>query len=315
MNMYLALIILPGLLLWAFPASSQHQLLQHTFSTGSDPGNAPASANYTLEGSALGTISGEASVSAGYRLLPGYFLGPLAQESSGGSLSVKVFLEGPFDAGSGLMSTTLNASGFLPLSQPYHQAPWSYAGAETVEAIPAHVVDWVLVELRDAPSPAQATAATTLEGWPRALFLGNDGMILSLDGNSLPVLDALVVQHQLFVVVRHRNHLAVMSAEGLSFDGQAWSWDFTQAGKAYSPGDKSAFLDGQKPLGGGVYAMFGGDGDANGQVQNQDKNNIWNPESGLGGYLQGDFDMNGQVQNQDKNNIWNPNSGIGTAVP
>ncbi|MBN1338239.1 MAG: right-handed parallel beta-helix repeat-containing protein, partial [Bacteroidales bacterium] len=65
------------------------------------------------------------------------------------ALDLKAFLEGPFNGSE--MNTTLNSGGHLPLSQPYNQAPWYYSGTEAVTAIPnTDVVDWVLIELRDA---------------------------------------------------------------------------------------------------------------------------------------------------------------------
>ncbi|TVQ13680.1 MAG: hypothetical protein EA361_09195 [Bacteroidetes bacterium] len=285
-----------------------YQLQQFTFSTGSSLANPPLSSGYILQGSVFGVISGPEAQSAGYRLQPGFYLGPLLLESPDGLLSLKVFLEGPFNSGSGQMNTDLHAAGLIPLAQPYNQLPWNYAGSESVGSIPSGVVDWLLVELRDAPSAAQATSATILSGWPRAFFLKADGSITALDGSNLPQLNDLAFDHNLYVVVRHRNHLAVMSSGGLPKIDDSYTWDFTNA-------ITQAYMSGQKLIGAGAFGMFGGDGDANGQVQTQDKNNVWNLQSGLSGYLQGDFDLNGQVQTQDKNNVWNPNSGIGTSVP
>ncbi|MBN1281150.1 MAG: hypothetical protein JXA00_05830, partial [Candidatus Thermoplasmatota archaeon] len=64
-----------------------------------------------------------------------------------------------------------------------------------------------------------------------------------------------------------------------------------------------------------VWGMVGGDGNADSQVNNGDKNDIWSTQAGTSGYRAGDFDLNGQVQNQDKNNIWAPNTGWGSQVP
>ncbi|MEE4178396.1 MAG: hypothetical protein V2I46_12900 [Bacteroides sp.] len=297
-------------------SAQSYTLRQYTFSTGSNPAAAPASASYTLQGSVVGGLSGQEAISTSYRLLPGYYLGTLTVPFPPGLLSLKVFLEGPASPTTPVMNTNLNTSGYLPLSQPYNQAPWNYAGTEAFSTPPAGVVDWVLVELRDAPAPAQATAATIVEGWPKALLLKSDGSITETDGVTLPSLHGLTVENELYVVVRHRNHLGVLSAGALIYADGSYSYDFTQALKmAFAREDKAAYLNGHKLLPNGLYGMFGGDGDGNGQIQTQDKNNIWNPQSGLSGYRAGDFDLNGQVQTQDKNNIWNPNSGIGSSVP
>ncbi|MBM3435323.1 MAG: hypothetical protein FJY07_03785, partial [Bacteroidetes bacterium] len=76
-------------------------------------------------------------------------------------VDITVLPEGPF-IGTGL-NTNLNVSGLLPLSQPFNIAPWNYAGTESVASIPSNnVVDWVLVELRDAANAASATTATRI---------------------------------------------------------------------------------------------------------------------------------------------------------
>jgi len=237
-------------------------------------------------------------------------------------LQLGVIIEGAWQPdGNGQMHTMLRDAGFLPLRQPYgpelpwfgnNNPVWHYTGDESVTEIPVDVVDWVLVELRDAPSAPDALPATIVAR--KAALLLNTGHIVGIDGE--PLQFDLEIVSGLFAVVYHRNHLAVMSSEPLMFHDGIHSWDFTTAlEKAFANEDKSAFQGGQKHLGGGVYGMYGGDGDGNGQIQTQDKNNVWNIQSGQAGYHAGDFDLNGQVQTQDKNNIWNPNSGVGSSVP
>jgi secreted trypsin-like serine protease len=229
-------------------------------------------------------------------------------------VSVKAALEGAVNhAGSPLMNTSIN--NLLPLNQPYNPSlpyygnpnpGWLYNGNESVATMPANVVDWVVVELRDAPSATQAVAATAVGR--KAGLLRNNGMITNTINE--PLSFDIVPQHNLYVVVYHRNHLAVMSAQALSLSAGVYSYDFTNAAtKAY--GGANA----HKQVIPGVWALFGGDGDANGQIQSQDKNDVWESQTGLSGYYPADFDMNGQVQTQDKNNIWEKNSGIGSAVP
>lgn len=76
-------------------------------------------------------------------------------------LDIKVFLEGPF-AGSD-MQTKLNNEELIPLNQPYNIALWNYPGSESVLAIPNNdVVDWILVELRNATDAASATPSTII---------------------------------------------------------------------------------------------------------------------------------------------------------
>ena len=237
---------------------------------------------------------------------------------SGITLNIKVILEGAFSPGEGnLMRTTLNA--IIPLSQsfapglPYYgnnNPKWYYTGDESVDVMPANVVDWVLVELRDAAAPNQATVALAKQ----AALLLNTGHIVGTDAQ--PLVFDVEIQQGLYVVVYHRNHLGVMSSQALPEENGVYTWDFTQAlDKAYVREERAAYQNGHKPLPGGFFGMYGGDGDGDGQVLLQDLLNVLNPQSGQSGYSAADFDLDGQVLLQDLLNILNPNSGLGTQVP
>ena len=93
-------------------------------------------------------------------------------------LNLTVFLEGPFNGVE--MTTSLNPSN-LPLYQPYSSAPWNYGGNESVAVIPSpDIVDWVLIELRDATDASLATSGTVIA--QQAAFLLKDGTVVGLDG-------------------------------------------------------------------------------------------------------------------------------------
>jgi len=62
------------------------------------------------------------------------------------------------------------------------------------------------------------------------------------------------------------------------------------------------------------WGLAGGDGDANGKIENADKNN-WELNAGTKGYKSSDFNMNKQVDNNDKNEIWINNSDKESQVP
>lgn len=217
-----------------------------------------------------------------------------------------VFLEGPFNGST--MSIDLNTNGLVPLSQPYNVAPWNYSGTESVASIPADVVDWVLVELREtAGGPETATSGTMVK--QQALFLRNDGKIVQLDGSAEFKVNAPTITNDLYLVVYHRNHLAVMSANPISFDVAPLAYDF-------SIGMNQAYgSNGQKDIGGGSYGMFAGDGDANNLVQNTDETNVWQPQLNQFGYLNGDFNMNGIVQNNDETSYWKVNLNFASQIP
>ena len=223
-------------------------------------------------------------------------------------LNLTAFLEGPYNDITGLMLPDLNPVE-IPLSQPYNTAPWNYTGTESVAAIPdTNIVDWVLIEIRETTGDASTATSDSIIA-QQAAFLLNDGSVVGLDGNgTCPI--ATSISNNLFVVIWHRNHLGIMSANPLSETGGIYTYDFTtDANQAYGGSL------GHKEIGTGVWGMIGGDGDANSQIGNSDKNDVWSPQAGNSGYLSGDFTMDVQVNNSDKNDVWAPNSGKGGQVP
>ena len=221
-------------------------------------------------------------------------------------IDLKAFLEGPFNGTD--MDNTLNAAGLLPLNQPFNSAPINYSGSESVPAIPnANIIDWVLVELRDATSAANATPSTIVER--KALFLRNDGKVVALDGSSVPSFSSTIINN-LYVVVRHRNHVAIMSANALTPSGGIFSYNFSNAvGKVYGG------ANGHKQIAAGSWGMFSGNGYPDDFIIIQDKDFVWAPEAGETGYLNGDFDMDSHVDNVDKNDHWVENTGETSQVP
>ncbi len=203
---------------------------------------------------------------------------------------VNVFLEGAY-AGAGLMSTTLKTGALLTLSQPYNITPWNYAGTETVTSIPADVVDWVLVELRQAATPEAALpGTTTLPGWPKACFLKSNGSIVDLDGITPPALGNPTITTNLYVIIRHRNHIAIMSAAGMTLTGSNYVYNFTDAlSKAH--GGSSGY----KGIAAGVFGMVSGDADPDGNISILDFTK-WATDYGQTSiYLPSDIDADGEV--------------------
>lgn len=222
------------------------------------------------------------------------------------SLNIKLFLQGNYTGTE--MSTNLNSQGFIPLNQPYNFPPNNYNGNESVTAIPnPDIVDWILVEYRDAATAATAFASTSIG--EQAAFLRNDGQLVALDGSSNLQFDQTVNQ-QLFVIVRFRNHLSIMSANGLILNNNVYAYDFSiGGGQVYGGADYTIQI---VP---GVWGMISGDGNGDGIIGNEDKLDSWAPYCGVNGYNAGDFDLNGNVNNQDKNLIWNVNFGKASLIP
>ncbi|MCB2219846.1 MAG: Ig-like domain-containing protein [Bacteroidetes bacterium] len=236
--------------------------------------------------------------------------------SAGYTVNLKVFMEGPYNTSTDLMETTLNSFNYIPLAQPFNPSlpyydnaspVWRYTGSESVGAIPANVTDWVLVQLRDATSPANATSATIVE--QKAAFVLNTGVVVGLNGID-PLLFTAAISENLYVVIFHRNHLGVISASELTLSGGSYSWDFTTgSGQAYGG------INGHKQLEPGVWGMISADGNGNGLIQNTDETAVWKVDLGQSGYKGGDFNLNGLVQNTDETNYWKVNLGAGGQTP
>ena len=211
-------------------------------------------------------------------------------------INVKIFLQGPYADGD-TMHTTLWQDKLIPKFQPYNILPWDYNGSESVTNIPAGAVDWVLIKL------CAGTTSST-----RAAFLKSDGTLVDVDGTS-PVSFSGIPPDDYYIIIKHRNHLAVMSSVAVTLSNITATYDFTVAQtQAYG---SNAMAD----LGDGNFGMIAGDGNGNGQIQNNDSENIWKPANGTGGYLNADFNLNGQVQNNDNESYWKPNNGKGSQVP
>jgi len=211
-------------------------------------------------------------------------------------LEAKIYLEGPYEVNGDSMRTDLWNDNDIPLVSPYPEA------SRTVDSIPAAITDWVLVELRESPA---GTAVAS-----KSAFLRDDGRIVADDGIGQAI-SMNAVQNSYYIVVKHRNHLAVMSADLVPLNGSTSTlYDFTTGTEKVYGG-----VNAMTVLGSGVYGMFSGDANNDGQIQTIDKNLNWRNEVGLAGYRSSDFDLNGQVQTIDKNLYWRLNVGRGTQLP
>jgi hypothetical protein len=222
------------------------------------------------------------------------------------NLNLTAFLEGPFNETTNQMLSGLNPD-HLPLNQPYNQPPWNYTGTESVTSAPPDAVDWVLIELRDATEAATAAGSTTIAR--QAAFIKNNGIIVGTDGTSFLQFSNSINQ-QLFVVIHHRNHLSLLSAQPLDYEKGIYTYDFSaSSGQIYQG------VIGSKELHPGIWGMIAGDSDANGEVEPADKTNDWNQAAGKRGYLFPDLNLDGQADNLDKDDFWLPNVGKGSMVP
>ena len=175
-------------------------------------------------------------------------------------VQIDVLLEGAFNPINNLMNTYLRANNLLPLSQPYDNAPWNYNGNEgfaSLNDIPTNAVDWILVEVYEAETNTLVQR--------KAGILLNTGRIAA-GNNQLNgiIIDSLEMSVNYHFVVRHRNHIDIMSSEAQNLPFQPYSFltNDTQA-----KGNQQL-----KNLGNGYFAMIAGDIDANQTVTVNDIN-------------------------------------------
>lgn len=222
-------------------------------------------------------------------------------------VNVKVWLEGAYDSGS--MTTSLNP-GSLPTSQPYNGGdftgtPMEYAGSESVAdwtGARASAVDWVLVELRTTTAAASAVAT-------RAGLLMSNGTIRDTDGTSELIFTTAPGDH--YIVVRHRNHIPIMSNSVVTLGATTPStqYDMTVEANIYS----GVGSGGAKSVDTGVFALFAGDANGSGGTGAEDQA-IWLGENGFAGYLQSDYNLSAGAGAEDQA-LWLGNPSRLTLVP
>jgi hypothetical protein len=226
-----ALLFSPGL------SGQSHQVVSNG---GGTFNNANLSLGFSIGEPVISTY-----FSGGYILTQGFHQPDTLSlpSQNGGRLLVKAFLQGAYK-GLSTMDTALNALGYLPLSQPYTVSPWFYTGNEQLSAIPPGMVDWVLVEVRSSPDTIVAR---------RAALLRDNGMIYDTGLNQGILFDSLA-PGSYYVVVDHRNHMPVMSAQKHTVPA-ASVHDLSNSGSYPAYGGSNATAD----LGDGARGMISGD--------------------------------------------------------
>lgn len=131
------------------------------------------------------------------------------------SVTVGVFLQGPFNAGGSIMNDGLRSAGLLPLTEPYTGLGYVHTGGGGGETAPASLFnsagpdgpeDWVVVELRSFTSPSTVIAS-------QSALVRRDGLVMNTSGNTL-LRFRVPAQSFIAVAVRHRNHLGAMTNAG-----------------------------------------------------------------------------------------------------
>ncbi len=238
-------------------------------------------------------------------------------------ITAKAFLEGPFVVATGRMSDGLRTGALavtyplIPSAQPYSIAPWNYAGTESVAPSVLTVtgdnaiVDWVLLEVRDAVTSSTIVAR-------RAALIQRDGDIVDVDGTS-PVTFVGLLPGNYHLAVRHRNHLGVMTFAPIAMNGATTLVDFTLTSTA------TYGTSAQKTIG-TVQVMWAGNVVADNAIKytgtGNDRDPILTviggslPTNTVNGYLRQDVTLNGQVKYTGTLNDRDPIlTNIGGSVP
>jgi len=221
-------------------------------------------------------------------------------------VNLSIFLEGPFNGVD--MNNQLYSTGLVEYNQPFDTEPWNYHGTEILsEPLNDQVVDWLLIEFRDSENALLADPSTIMDR--KAVLLLKDGSVVNYKGETgLKFYNSIL--NSLFIVVYQTNHLPIISSNPLYKEQETLKYDFTLSEGAVSGGSLS-----HKEIGAGIWGMAAGNGLPDYHINDSDKINIWEIQSGKSGSQQGDFNLDTQVNNIDKDDFWIDNSGMESQVP
>lgn len=179
-------------------------------------------------------------------------------------VSAKIFLQGAYSNALGrhkdvtaTWAAVLNAAA---LNQPYNTPAFgNYNGGESVAAgfftstgATTDITDWVLLELRDAATPATVIAR-------RAAFVREDGLIVDLDGVSAVSFSGIAAGNY-FIAIRHRNHLGIRSAAAQAVNSIAVApvlYDFS-LGQAQAYQDATITTNAAMAQSGSAFMLWAG---------------------------------------------------------
>ena len=214
------------------------------------------------------------------------------------NVNVKVWLEGAYMAADDSMSTDLTDSGTAPTSQPFSDSFYDGSvleydtGTESVGGSwpTGEGTDWVLVELRTGSDPSTMVSQ-------KAAVVRSDGLVVEASDLSSQVVFSGVPATDYYIVVRHRNHLPLMTANVVALTtGPMTLYDFTTAqGQAFGTNP-------MKELETGVYGMYAGNGNLDAFVTSLDFNAYLPDErSAATGYKITDYNLDSFVTSLDFN--------------
>ena len=242
---------------------------------------------------------------------------------AGVSVSARVLLEGPYDASTGLMGDPLRSLGGFPLTEPYTAMGYVHSGGGGNESIQPSVltttganaiVDWVVLELRDANDGSIVLAS-------RSALLQRDGDVVEVDGTSPVGFGIGATSYH--VAIRHRNHLGAMTANPVAISAVPSPVDFASSAMTTFGTNARKSIAGIFP----AEVLWAGDVDFNNELRYVGANNDRDPVlSALGGsvptavlsdqYRSEDVNMDGAVKYVGDGNDRDPIlQNVGGSVP
>ncbi|MBP6391351.1 MAG: hypothetical protein KA175_07525 [Flavobacteriales bacterium] len=217
-------------------------------------------------------------------------------------IALRAVLEGPYNSNTGLMGDALRIFQVIPANEPYTALGYVHVGGGGESVAPQvlettlsnAIVDWVVVELRSAATPATVLGS-------QCALIQRDGDVVTTDGIS-PVTFALQGANY-HVALRHRNHLGVMTLSPIALSATPAGVDFSLASTMTYGTNARKSLTGTFP----AQALWAGDVTFNKQLKYAGSSNDRDPILvAIGGtvptntlslvYRQEDITMNGVVK-------------------
>ena len=192
----------------------------------------------------------------------------------GVNVILKAALLGPMQS-NGNMSMAMRTAGLVPLTEPYTALGYGYVGSPSLAPVPSfymtsfNIVDWVVIELRNASNPSVLV-------FSRPAFIRDNGSIVDIayyiqgTGWFDPNINFPVPAGNYHIAIRHRNHLGIMTASPVALADEPSTVDFRVA-------TTPTFGTNARVQVGNVWCLWSGDVTFNGVVKYVGANNDRDP--------------------------------------
>lgn len=212
------------------------------------------------------------------------------------TLRLKLFLGGPHIPNSDSMSTNLNERKLISVTPPDSFSCKTGAfiyKKKSLDSVSTNflnnhseIVDWILIEIRTSNNVSVDTLPA---------FLCKNGNVISTKGDSVINLRNVVQSGNYYIVIMHRNHIAVMTASTVFISPDTPLYDFTTGTDKYYGNSADNF-------GNGLFGLFSGDANRDGSVSIGDFSiYIADNINARRGYTNTDFNLDGFVTGSDFN--------------